>query len=75
MCGFIRQVLVFMWCLQGVIARCPARGHAEMDDGSPALEPVVAGAVEQVRNADGCSRGRGFDPAKQRMVIRDRVRQ
>ena len=59
-----RAELVSMRRLQGVIARCSARSHAEMDDGSPALEPMVAGTMEQVGGADGCPRRRRFDPRK-----------
>src|SRR3979490_3159928 len=61
--------------LQGVIACRSARSHAEMDNGSPALEPVVAGTMEQVGGADGSPRRRRFDPPKKRVVVHDRVRE
>ena len=60
-----------MWRLKCVIAGRSTRGHTEMNDGSPALEAVMAGTMEQVGNSDGCRRARRFDPSEERMVVDD----
>ena len=64
-----------MLCLERVVAGCAGGRRADVNDGGPALQPVVTGAMEQVRGANGCCRAGGFDPGKQRMVVHDRVGQ
>src|SRR5579872_7230776 len=55
--------------LQQVIVHRPAHAYADMRNGSPALEGVVASAVEQVGYADG-GRGSGkFNANKERAII------
>jgi hypothetical protein len=44
-----------------------------MHGGSPALQTVVAGAMKNVRDSDGCRSRRRFDPCKKRMIIHNRI--
>src|ERR1700730_11939129 len=60
---------------QPVVANRAAHRDSRMNRGSPALQAVMPGAMEDVRDADGSRRSRHLDPCKQRMVIHNRVRQ
>src|ERR1700674_806832 len=62
-----------MRCLQRVVANRAARRDSEMNRGSPPLQAMMAGAMEQVRDADRSGRRRQLDPCKQRMVIHNGV--
>ena len=64
-----------MRCFQRVVANRAANRDSRMNRGSPALQPVMPGAMENVGDADGSRRSRHLDPCKQRMVVHDGVRQ
>ena len=64
---------VGMRCFQSVVANCAANCDPRMDRGSPALQSMMPGAMEQVGNADGSRRSRHLDPCEQRMVIHNGV--
>ena len=44
-----------------------------MGDGNPALERMMASAMEQIRHADGKSSAAGFDTGKGRVVVDDPI--
>jgi hypothetical protein len=60
---------------QRVIANRSAHPHADMDNGNPALDPMVAGAVKKVGDANRCRRARQLDPHKKRAVVHDGIAQ
>ena len=64
-----------MRCFQRVVASRAADCDSRMNRGSPALQAMMPGAMEQVGDADGSRRSRHLDPCKQRMVVHDGVRQ
>ena len=51
----------------------PAHSHADMRNRNPALQGVVAGAVEEIGNADGSRRPGKFNSHKKRPVIHNGV--
>src|SRR5579864_1123464 len=74
-CAETSSLSIWMRCLQRVVANRAARRDSEMNRGSPAFQAMMAGAMEQVGDADRGSRRRHLDPSKQRMVIHNGVRQ
>jgi hypothetical protein len=56
---------------QHIISRCPKGGHTDMSDRHPALQSVMAGAVKNVRYANGGRRSRRFEAGKRCRVIHD----
>src|ERR1039457_3684584 len=68
-----RGKLLWMRRFQRVVASRASGGDAEMNGRGPSLQPVMAGAMEQVRDANGSRRGRRLNSAKQWMVVHNRV--
>lgn len=60
---------------QAIIPHCTGCREAGMDDGGPALKPVVMVVMEQIGNADGEGGGAGFDRSEGGMIIDDIVGQ
>src|ERR1700686_1634751 len=72
--GFVEYVrrlpqLNLMRRFQHVVADSAPGRNTKMNGRSPALQPVMSGAMKQVRDADRCRRGPRLDPGEQRMVI------
>src|SRR5882757_7525168 len=61
--------------LEAVVTHGTCGGESDVDEGSPALEFVVAVAVEQIRYADRGGGTGGFDRRESRMVVDNLVGQ
>src|ERR1019366_1151411 len=68
-----RGKLLWMRRFQSVVANRASGGNTEMNGRGPSLQPVMAGAMEQVRDANRSRRGRRLNSAKQWMVVHNRV--
>ncbi len=54
---------------QTIVAHRAARRKAEVHDRGPALQFVMAVAVEQIRRADGNTGSRSLDRRKRRVIV------
>lgn len=61
--------------LKAIISHGARSGEAGVDDGGPALEPVVMVVMEEIGNSDGDGGGAGFDRGEGGVIIDDIVRQ
>ena len=61
--------------LKAIISHGAAGGEAGVNDGGPALEPVVMVVMEEIGNSDGDGGGAGFDRGEGGVIIDDIVRQ
>jgi hypothetical protein len=64
-----------MRCLQTIISHGPGCRHPYVQDGSPALQFVMAVAVKQVRNGNRGACSRGFNRCERSMIVHYIVRQ
>jgi len=55
--------------LQAIISHGSGSRKAGVDDGGPALQAMMMGAVEEVGDANGGNGGSGFDGGESGMIV------
>jgi len=62
-----------MSSLKAIISYRAGSRQAGVDDGGPAFEPVVMGAMEKIGNSQRESRCTGFNRSERRVIVDDIV--